>query len=196
MGETQIFVGIKCHLNHDVSHFKSQPPKQAHMSVVQSPSHLLNSGPTNLMQKAALKGVALPMHHQRKTKRKLEALKKKARNVHLPEGSDGRSWGDLVITIEALKRANIDAADWSPHEIYLLGDQYISDSTERHFIAAVSSEELLLNAYRQMCTGQDLTFAVDTSYRYTKEKSGLINANQGNQFEPSWTYHCIWDCFK
>jgi len=33
---------------------------------------------------------------------------------------------------------------------------------------------MLLNAYRQTCTGQDMFFAIDTSYRYSKEKSGLM----------------------
>jgi hypothetical protein len=38
----------------------------------------------------------------------------------------------------------------------------------------MTSENLILNAYRQSTTGQDLTLAVDASYRYTWQGYGLL----------------------
>jgi len=172
---TSIYKGIVPHSDHSINNYKSQPPKQVVTSVVQSPSHILNSGPTVLMRKAAMRGLNLPEEMQTKTVRKLERLKRQVRNQHLDKDSDGRAWGDLITTIDSFKCSSlVEKNEWSPYAVYLLGDAYESNSDTRRFIAAVASEEQLLNAYRQMCTGQDLTFAIDTSYRYTKEKSGLM----------------------
>ena len=40
--------------------------------------------------------------------------------------------------------------------------------------AVFSTENLLLNQYRQLQTGQDMFFAVDTLYRYTTEDFALM----------------------
>jgi hypothetical protein len=46
-----------------------------------------------------------------------------------------------------------------------------NDEEEARVVAVLSTEELLLNLYRQMCSGQDVHFQIDASYRYTTIKN-------------------------
>jgi hypothetical protein len=49
-----------------------------------------------------------------------------------------------------------------------------ADSTAYQLVAVFLTDNLLLNAYRQTKSGQDMFIALDTSYHYTQEKIGLM----------------------
>ena len=60
---------------------------------------------------------------------------------------------------------------FNEHTNYLVGEYCVQGDIKA---AVFSTENLLLNQYRQMQMGQDMFFAVDTSYRYTTENVALM----------------------
>jgi hypothetical protein len=110
--------------------------------------------------------------NQQKKGRRLYGKTSKASKASHLSGGDGSTWGGVVETIESFKRENIP--DFNKHSVFLLGDKYLADDESYLLIGAFSSENLLLNAFRQSLTRQDLFIAIDTSYRYTPENIGLM----------------------
>jgi hypothetical protein len=72
--------------------------------------------------------------------------------------------------LENTKKCNLPA--FNEHTAYLLGDEYYCEGVNK--FAVFSTENMLLNAYRQSCYGQDMLLSVDTSYRYTNEDFALL----------------------
>ena len=66
--------------------------------------------------------------------------------------------------------------EFNKKTLYVCGDDYICNAEDGKERIAVlfTTENLLLNAYRQSTTGQDLVLAVDSSYRYTWQGYGLL----------------------
>ena len=62
--------------------------------------------------------------------------------------------------------------NFNEHSTYLLGLQS-SCSESPKIIAVISTENLLLNTYRQRFWGQPVAFACDASYRVTREGNGI-----------------------
>jgi len=62
---------------------------------------------------------------------------------------------------------------FNEHTTYLVGDEILQSAEKEELCGVISTENLLLNGYRQSFYGQPTFFAVDTSYRYTHEKHGL-----------------------
>lgn len=60
------------------------------------------------------------------------------------------------------------------HTPFLCANKYHADSIEKQIYGAISTENLLLNAYRQFKTGQDFFIGLDTSYQYCTDKAGLL----------------------
>ena len=83
------------------------------------------------------------------------------------------SFAAVHINIERLRK-NIEIFD--SHLVYLIGDEYVLDLDCKppKLLYLWSSENLLLNAYRQMQYGNPVKIYVDASYRYMVEKWGFL----------------------
>jgi hypothetical protein len=169
----QIFIGSIPHVDHSVNKFKRALPLQIKTLVAYSPSQLKFLPPQALLHKASLK-IQMNKDMQRRAKRQLAYMRSKSALLHLCPGSDGKRWGDLAVTLDAMMRSKIDKQEFDEHTVFICGDEYYMKPSENRFYAALSTEDLLLNAYRQLASSQDMSIAVDTSYRYTTEKSGLM----------------------
>ena len=65
-------------------------------------------------------------------------------------------------------------ATFDRHTVYLVGDEYKFDHKEDRIAAVLSTENLLLNGYRQQFFGQPVFICVDTTYRIIVEGHGLM----------------------
>ena len=86
---------------------------------------------------------------------------------------------------------------FTKHSVYLLGNECVvqdvmvhnptTDMAERRkrFYCVLSTENLLMNAYRQMATGQDMTIACDASYRYVTERDHGLFVVKAVNWAPS-----------
>ena len=80
------------------------------------------------------------------------------------------NWGGIAAVLELYKKENI--FNFTQHSMYLLG---IDCRPEDDSLAAVlTTENLLLNAYRQQFWGNPIFFAADASYRLTQEGNGIF----------------------
>jgi hypothetical protein len=167
----QVFLGLMPHADHEISFFKSQPPKQV-VQIISSPGKA-ELAPTTLLRKGLVeKKLNLDTAMQKNATRLLAKESKRVLSGHLKNGGTGKSWGCLAETVNGYKRDSLETFD--EHTTYLCDDQFYANSDEERLYCAFSTENLLLNAYRQLASGQDFFIAIDTSYRYTPEKTGLM----------------------
>ena len=94
----------------------------------------------------------------------------------MKNGGDGSTYGDVVEHLRN-KYFRLNMANFDRDSPYLLGgDVVVRETTEdkgkqlMRFYCVLSTENLLLNAPRQVQTGQQLILAVDASYRYVVER--------------------------
>lgn len=171
-GSYTIVKGLVSHCNHGRNYFKGEAlPKQV-KTIITSPTTLRLRRPGGILREALARGICMNENQQKQGRRLYGKMSKASKGSHLTNGGDGSTWGDAVETIESFKRENIP--DFDEHSVFLLGDKYLADDRSYLLIGAFSTENLLLNAFRQSRTGQDLFIAIDTSYRYTPEKIGLM----------------------
>ena len=92
----------------------------------------------------------------------------------MDKGIKVTSFAAVNINLNRLKKENIKDFDF--HTVYLLGSNFELDldSTPPRILALLSSENLLLNAYRQMQYGSAIKIYIDASYRYTVEGWGVL----------------------
>ena len=171
-GKSRIFLpALDCvqHSNHDITYQKRGVPKQAN-ALIQLPSQL-KQPPKHFTRRAREKGITVDTKMATKMARMFTKMRKDHTTRHLT--GDGSSWGEAVQQMELLKRENVaDPANFNEHTCYMFASRINYETKE--FLGAASTENLLLNAYRQMQSGQDLTFGIDTSHRYTREQIGLM----------------------
>ena len=171
-GKSRIFLpSLDCvqHSNHDITYQKHGIPKQAN-AMIQSPSQLKQL-PKHFTRRAREKGITVDTKMATKMARMSQRMRKYHMMQHLT--GDGSSWGEAVQQMELLKRENIaNPANFNEHTCYMLASRINYETKE--FLGVASTENLLLNAYWQMQSGQDLTFRIDTSYWYTREQIGLM----------------------
>jgi hypothetical protein len=87
-------------------------------------------------------------------------------------GGFAKTWGGLMLSISNYHKENIE--NFNEHSVYLLGlDSDPNAGPKGSFVAILSTENFLLNAYRQLFWGYPIFMAADTSYRYTQEGHGL-----------------------
>ena len=90
-------------------------------------------------------------------------LEQKRRSM-MTEGA-GDSFGGLSSILQKLERSYLESSGiFSEHSVFLLGEPLVVPETGR-VTFAVSTENLLLNAYRQSCFGLPPLLAVDTTHR-------------------------------
>ena len=158
--------GIVPHTNHDkiLGDLTAVPPQVK--ACVNSPT-ILRMKTSTFLQHLSTKGiVTLDTKMRNKVRTYFCALKLQYAKSHLNESVSG-TYGALAETSNQMKREFVGAADFNDHTVYLLGNRYFVDSDNKRFYAVLSTDNLLLNAYRQTCMGQDMFIAIDTSYRYT-----------------------------
>ena len=169
-----IFVGTAPH-DHTKDYSKKSTTvssKQAVIAAVQSPSHL-DKGAKRLLSEAT-KFVEMNKKQQTSATRKMIRTKATYTKKIIGSESNGRNWADMHQTMEKYKKENLQ--DFNQHTAFLLGNWYGYNSEEQYFVCVFSTNNLLLNAYRQLASigHQAIILGVDTSYRYTKEKHGLM----------------------
>ena len=87
-------------------------------------------------------------------------------------GGQGYNWGrGIAAILESYKKENI--FNFTQHSMYLLGIDCRPDDDS--FVAVLTSENLLLNAYRQQFWGNPIFFAADASYKLTQEGNGVFS---------------------
>jgi hypothetical protein len=104
--------------------------------------------------------------------------KRKHSKKSVTEGMTPISWDAVTETVGGKSRQNISSAlsteKFTDHTPYVVGT-YEIDPKKRRVVVVISTENLLLNAYRQTLYGQDFAFNVDASYRYTASQHyGLL----------------------
>ena len=171
-GLCTIYIAVVPHVDHEKENKLKSLPKQL-KTLITSPTTLQNQAPKTLMYSAMNKGVKLTKKDQQRTRVLYSRMFRNVQSKHLIwTGGGGLTWGNAVSTLESMKRQNIEVFD--SHTVFLCGNTYICNSQTEHLAAAMSTENLLLNAHRQSQCGQGLFFAVDTSYRCTPEQTGLM----------------------
>jgi hypothetical protein len=164
-----IEIGAIPHTDHNVQKQKvaTQQRPGVHKFVqgmlISSPSKL-KQPPSKIVAEARRKGIAVTDSTERRIKRKLSRL----RSNGLSEGQP-RNWGGIQVVCDSFKKENI--AEFNEHSVYLLGLR--CDAASETLVAVLSTENLLLNAYRQQFWGNPIFFAADASYRLTQEKYGV-----------------------
>jgi len=93
-----------------------------------------------------------------------ETASKKASQQLMEPGQRGR-YGGLVTVLQKLERPYlIEKGRFNAHTSFVLGEALVVEETERVTVA-ISTENLLLNAYRQSCFGLPSLICVDTTHR-------------------------------
>jgi hypothetical protein len=150
-------------------------------AIVGSPMSLRRRGTKSLVAKAmSEKKIRLDKQMQKKAARYLYRMKEKLEKDILG-GLDAKTFEGLDRKLHSLKMTILrNLPEFDEDTYYVCGD-HVCEGNEMHggdldarLAVLFSTDNLLLNIYRQWCTGYDLTFSVDTSYRYTVQGYGLL----------------------
>ncbi len=174
---------------HQLTNQKRGIPKDTQADLFQSPSKAKYIKPSQSVAALKRKGHALTGSAQKKARRLYCKLHKEMYTQHLKTGED-RAWSGVQSTIELYRKADqcfvmgITMEEWPEHAVYLLEggtdplsgaiESYIAIPESNRFAAVISTENLLLNHYRQMCGGTGAFLQIDTSYRVSIEGWGLM----------------------
>jgi hypothetical protein len=155
------------HTGHDDVKFKE--------TSLYSPS-TAEKGNKSLVSKFRLEGIPVSASKELRKRRRCGIMRKKCKRVKHNIFGTGSTWGDLSSQMERLKKSKIiaDGRQFDENTPFLCGGTWLAEPLTETCIAVISTENLLFNAYRQTVTGLDLFFGVDTSYRYTSKKWGLM----------------------
>jgi hypothetical protein len=140
-------------------------PRYIQSILITSPSKL-SQAPSKFVAAARKKGVVVDEKLNKSMRRKFYRMRSSS-NKGTPSSS---TWGGIATACETYRKERI--ANFGMHSVYLLG---LECNAEIETIVAVfSTENLLLNGYRQTFWGNPICFGADASYRLTKEKNGLF----------------------
>ena len=154
------------HFDHSVSH-RSRGVKLATTLLLRSPSKMA------LSNKEALKVVrrqsgALTEQQQKSIVQKRKHLKKEEQHKIVPADAAGRFSG-VNIFVDSRRKAALQAAGkFGMHTSYVCGEPWI-DAEQQTINIAFSTQNLLLNAYRQELFGVPPILQVDTTHRLVLE---------------------------
>lgn len=165
-----IRIGNEAHTAHDITSRERGVAGQLRV-MVQSPS-AFRKRPGQFIAMLRQKGATMTRAMTRQFTRWFSRQKKKAYTTHLQRGEEN-TYGAVALTFDLFKRDKYGDR-FNRHSVYLCGDTYIVDGEETFVAAVLSTENLLLNAYRQCCYGQDVSIFIDTSFRYMYEGWGLM----------------------
>ena len=154
------------HSNHNVSAPGEKPISQALACSVNSPSDF--STKTNrLIASVKRRSITFTAADSSAYARKLRRLQVKHAESGLQYRSAVASYGQ--ITEKTSLYARDKCADFTQYTFYLLVDRYIADGDRRRFCALFSTENLVLNIYRQLKSTGHYALFVDASHKYTTE---------------------------
>jgi hypothetical protein len=78
-------------------------------------------------------------------------------------------FGGASVFVEQRSRSALEAAgNFGPHTAYIIGEPVINAETEE-IMLAMTTENLILNGYRQTCYGFPTYLCVDTTHRLVVE---------------------------
>jgi hypothetical protein len=125
---------------------------------------IFNEKPSQLMDRACVAGARLITKETRRIVRLQEHERNKTREIRR-----AATWGAMYTALQSYERDRI--TNFDHHSVFLLGVDFDPDTNR--LVAILSTENLLLNAYRQRHWGFPIFFNGDSSWRYTKERIGL-----------------------
>jgi hypothetical protein len=177
-GFSQIHVGNRPHSDHNVCLHKRGVAGLVQAAMITSPNALENKGAMTVVRNTLFKHkLNLSIVEQRKAARLFDRRRKNFHKTKI-QGHDNNTYDGLAAMIRLYRRHELqrEGGDFNRNTLYVCGDDFVCNSEEgKERVAVVfTSENLLLNCYRQSTTGQDLTLAVDASYRYTWQGYGLL----------------------
>ena len=196
-GCTKIYEGRFPHCDHLANSKHSRGVSSVIVAkAMHSPTSLQKAPSTLLKQAMSTHGFILSAEEQEKARRTLQRRKKRQVEDTLG-GCAPDSFAGLSHVFESFL-ITPDSEGFDMHTVYLAGGEFkcekvvlpqkkkkkkrsgkakakeAQEVTEFRIAGVLSTDNLLLNGYRQMCTGQDMTFAVDASYRYTYQGYPLL----------------------
>ena len=165
-------VGNIDHIDHHLTNKKVGAFSQA-LVLIKNPG-CLNQTPAQFVSCVRTTGITVSIPQEKAIKRKFSRLRTLSKTGHMDKGTKITSFAAVDINLDRLKKENIEQFDF--HTIYLLRSSYVLDmnSSPPRILALLSSENLLLNAYRQMQYGSSIKIYIDASYRYTVEGWGVL----------------------
>ena len=135
--------------------------------------------PARYIAEARAKGIPVDEKLKKCMKRQLTRLRNKS--VGLINGQ-GNNWGGIAAVLESYKKENI--FNFTQHSMYLLGIDCRPEDDS--LVAVLTTENLLLNAYRQQFWGNPICI-LQTD---TRRKRGF--PNYYNQLGSTNKNDCIW----
>ncbi len=169
----RIEIGDIPHSDHQISTRKRGAPRSLLAHAFNSPGKVFEK-PSKVVSRVRRHGMAVSTDQAKKIKRSHTLHKKKLMTSHLNSPISTETWGSITSTLYKYRKENLNAEAFNEHTTYLIGDEILQDAGKEELCAVLSTENLLLNAYRQSFFGQPTFFSLDTSYRYTHEKHGLL----------------------
>jgi hypothetical protein len=137
-------------------------PKRIALELFNSPS-MLKKKPREILKRAFDLNINPGLKMQKQIRRKHARLREK-----LIYGKK-QTWGAVVNKCESYSKERIP--EFNEHSPYLI--KFECQPETKFMVAVFSTENLLLNAYRQRFWGFPVFFSADASYRYTKEGMAL-----------------------
>ena len=155
-GWTQLFIGNRKHSDHTKFLLKRGVPSVLKAAMITSPTSLATKGATTTVRSTLFKKkLDLPAVAQKKAARAVIRARKKYLERKIP-GQDANTYEGLAAMIRLYRRHELEqSGEFNKNSLFVCGDDYICDSADGKERVAVlfSSENLLLNAYRQTSTG-------------------------------------------
>jgi hypothetical protein len=174
-GCSRIFISIYKH-EHGKNILKRGLALEVKTGVVTSPKALRTGSVTFVREQIQKKSLFMQQKEQTQTVNFIQERKKKFKKEMLG-GADPNTYEGLKVACQCYIRSVMEEcnnSDFTENTMYVAGGEFIIDAVKQRVCVLFSTENLLLNIYRQQCTGQDLTFAVDASYRYMYEGYALV----------------------
>jgi len=162
------------HNDHD-GVFKVGVAPQVRASVLDTPSKLEKKLMAIHKRAATMEDADMSTKGKSQLTSLLMRQRKKNRTSHLEPGIDPLSFGAMCSTLDLLKLETVKSAnDFNKHSVFLCDTDtvdYIADDDEEkpQITAVVSTENLLLNAFRAKQQGWPLNFHMDASHRYHRD---------------------------
>ena len=149
--------------NHDIKAGLSRHNNKYYQSELNISPSKLNMKPARYVADARAKGVPVNEGLKKSLKRQLTRLCNKSDGL-LVNGQTNK-WGGISFVLESYKMKCI--VDFTEHSMFLL--EIDCRPEDDSLVALLSTENLLLNAYRQRFWENPISLAADASYRITQE---------------------------
>lgn len=173
---TSIYIGNRPHSDHTINKKKRGPSSKVIAAIASSPNTLRKRGSKSLVNSVMFeKKMSLDKDQQRKAARAVARLQREL-DKEILGGLDGGTYEGLDRKLRSYTRELLELQDDFDENTYFLCGSHVCDGTEgnQRIAALFSSGNSLMNIYRFQCTGYDLSFSIDTSYRYTVQGYGLL----------------------